>query len=82
MAPVRKQQANRMNLTASFTGTSEHDGLLNKILKHDMDFQGYVMSDWWVDLTKVASRTDPCNSGGHSDQGFLRVRQESFARKS
>lgn len=34
---------------------SEHHDLLSDILKHGMDFNGYVMSDWWAQMSGMNS---------------------------
>lgn len=33
------------------TYASENHDLLSNILKHGMDFNGYVMSDWWAQMS-------------------------------
>jgi beta-glucosidase len=47
----------------------ENDYLLNKVLKHDWDFKGFVMSDWGA----VHSTADAANDGLDQFTGFCCV---------
>ena len=44
----------------------ENDYLLNKVLKHDWGFKGFVMSDWGA----VHSTVDAANDGLDQFTGF------------
>ncbi|KAI0735313.1 beta-glucosidase [Earliella scabrosa] len=61
---LRSMQANVASVMCSYnlingTYACEHDGAINGLLKGELGFQGYVMSDWYATHT-----TSPAANGG------------------
>ncbi|EKD19262.1 uncharacterized protein L3040_009298 [Drepanopeziza brunnea f. sp. 'multigermtubi'] len=51
--------------------SAQNSWILNYLLKNELDFQGFVVSDWWAQHTGVASALAGLDMTMSGDQGYL-----------